>query len=59
MTVTMVNVTTGRSETIELQTDNLQEMFGEADEIDVDAVNTINMLLYIKDWHNLTAPIMI
>ena len=29
-------------------------MFGEADEISEDAVNTINMMLYIKDWHNLS-----
>ena len=54
----MVNITTGRSETIELHTDDLKETFGEADEISEDAVNTINMMLYIKDWHNLTAPTM-
>ena len=57
-TVTMVNITTGPSETIKLHTDDLKEMFGEADEISEDAVNTINMMLYIKDWYNLTAPTM-
>ena len=52
--VTVVNTTTGEEEVFELQTDNLQQMFGETDEISKDAIDTVNMMLYIKDWCNVS-----
>ena len=53
-TVTVVNATTGEEEVFELHTDNLKQMFGETDEISEDAIDTVNMMLYIKDWHNVS-----
>lgn len=50
----MINVPIGRSENKIKHNDDFKEMTGEADEIGEDAVNTINMMLYIKDWNNLS-----
>ena len=38
----------------ELHTDILKQMFGEAHEISEDAIDTVNMMLYIKDWYNVS-----
>ena len=53
-TVTVVNGVTGEEEELELCSDNLKQMFGETDEISKDAIDTVNMMLYIKDWHNVS-----
>ena len=53
-TVTVVNGVTGEKEELKLCSDNLKQMFGETDEISKDAIDTVNMMLYVKDWHNVS-----
>ena len=53
MLVTAISMATGKAESIDLPNSALADLFRheEVDENDVDAVN---MMLYIKDWHNIS-----
>ena len=52
--IDVVNVMTGGTETITLCTDNLKEVLGDMEDIGEDELDTVNMMLYIKDWHNIS-----
>ena len=52
--VNVVNVVTGGMETITLCTDNLAEMFGDVEDIREHELDTVNMMLYLKDWYNIS-----
>lgn len=53
-TVNVVNVVTGGMETITLCSDNLVEMFGDVEYICECELDTVNMMLYLKDWYNIS-----
>ena len=54
MTVTVVNALTGKEETIALQNQHLTEIFGQSDEMSEESLERVNMILYIKDWYNVS-----
>ena len=51
VSVTAVSMATGKTESIDLPTSALAELFRHEDEIDENDVDAVNMMLYIKDWH--------
>lgn len=54
MTVTVMNVSTGKEEAISLGNQDLIELFGESNDVDKDTLDMVNMMLYIKDWYNVS-----
>lgn len=51
---TMMNSSTGKEETIKLCNEDLTELFGQSEEMSEETLDTVNMILYIKDWYNLS-----
>ena len=43
-----------QEETIKLCNEDLTELFGQSEEMSEDTLDTVNMILYIKDWYNLS-----
>ena len=54
VTVMVRNVSTGKEEAIPLCDQDLFEPFGQSDDVDKDTLDTVNMMLYIKDWYNIS-----
>ena len=54
VSVTAVSMATGDKECIDLPDSALTELFTHEETIDEDDVNTVNMMLYLKDWHNIS-----
>lgn len=54
VSVTAVSMATGKTESIDLPTSALAELFRHEDKIDENDVDAVNMMLYIKDWHNIS-----
>ena len=54
MSVTAVSMATGKTETIDLPSSALAELFRHEEEVDGDDIDKVNMMLYIKDWHNIS-----
>ena len=54
MTVLVRNVTTGKEEAIHLCNQDLFELFGQSEDMDKDTLDIVNMMLYIKDWYNIS-----
>ena len=55
MTVEVMNTRTGKKEKIDLRNEELEEVFGAGEEdINDEQLDTINMMLYIKDWYNIS-----
>ena len=54
VTVTVRNVSTGKEEAIHLCDQDLFELFGQSEDVDKDILDTVNMMLYIKDWYNIS-----
>ena len=50
VSVTVRSMLTGREEAIHLCDQELSELFGQSDNLDKDSLDTVNMMLYIKDW---------
>ena len=53
MTITLMNVSTGK-EAISLCNQDLIELFGQSNDVDKDTLDMVNMMLYIKDWYNIS-----
>ena len=53
MSVTAISMVTGKAESIRLPNSALAELFRH-EEVDEDDVDAVNMMLYIKDWHNVS-----
>ena len=49
--LTVINVKNGEEETIELPNNELAQIFGQSGTVNEDAMNVVNMMLYIKDWY--------
>ena len=54
VTVTMQNLSTGMEETIHLCDDDLVELFGQSNDMDDETLDMVSMMLYIKDWYNIS-----
>ena len=54
VTITVRNVSTGKEEAIHLCDQDLFELFGQSEDVDKDILDTVNMMLYIKDWYNIS-----
>ena len=54
VSVTVRNMLTGREEAIQLCDRELDELFGQCDDLDKDSLDTVNMMLFIKDWYNVS-----
>ena len=50
----MQNLSTGMEETIHLCDDDLVELFGQSNDMDDETLDMVSMMLYIKDWYNIS-----
>ena len=54
MTITLMNVSTGKEKAISLCNQDLIEPFGQSNDVDKDTLDMVDMMLYIKDWYNVS-----
>ena len=54
ITITLMNMSTGKEEAISLCNQDLIELFGQFNDVDKDTLDMVNMMLYIKDWYNVS-----
>lgn len=54
MSVSAVNMYTGKTELIGLRNEALAELFRYEDEMNDNNVDVIDMTLYVKDWYNVS-----
>ena len=47
----MRNMLTGREEAIQLCDQELAELFGQCDDLEKDSLDTVNIMLFIKDLY--------
>lgn len=54
VSVSAVSMSTGKTESIDLRSEALAELFRYEDEVKEDDVDMIDMTLYVKDWYNVS-----
>lgn len=52
--VTVINIKSGEEETIELPNSELAQIFGQSGVINEETMNVVNMMLYVKNWYNVS-----
>ena len=54
MSVSAVNMNTGKTKLIGLRNESLAELFRYEDEVNDNDVDMIDMTLYVKDWYSVS-----
>ena len=49
-----MDISSGKEETIRLGDEDMTELIGHSEEVNNGALDTVNLILYLKDWYNIS-----